>query len=509
MPAIDTALVWFRRDLRDHDHAPLHHALANARQVHCVFVFDTEILDALEDRADRRVNFIHGSVVELDTALRAKAGGLRVLHGRARELIPALARELGVQAVYWGRDYEPAARDRDADVIRRLQADGVEPRPVKEHVVFERDEVLTLADKPFTVFTPYKNAWLKRLHAAEPPLIDVAAYPIDPEPGQLRPAAPGSGIPSLAEMGFELTDNAEIGIVPGMTGGGARLADFAKRIDAYKEKRDFPASRGVSYLSVHLRFGTVSIRQCARLALGLETAAGLVADRDATDGASTDSSAPMTEGRSGWLNELIWRDFYFAILHHFPHVATGPFKPEYEALVTDDDTERLAAWREGRTGYPLVDAAMRQLNTTGYMHNRLRMVTASFFTKHLLLDWRLGEAYFAQKLIDFDQAANNGGWQWAASTGCDAQPYFRIFNPISQSEKFDAEGRFIRRYVPELAKVPARYIHAPWTMPPLEAQSAEFVLGRDYPAPIVDHATQRAEALRRYAAAAKKSRPGR
>ena len=504
MPSIDSALVWFRRDLRDHDHAPLHHALADGAKVHCVFVFDTEILDALEDRADRRVEFIHGSVVELDQALRAKGGGLRVLHGRARDLIPALARELGVQAVYWGRDYEPAARDRDADVITQLQAAGVEPRLVKEHVVFERDEVLTLAGKPYTVFTPYKNAWLKRLHAAEPPMVDVAAYPVTPKPGQLQAPSADARIPTLADMGFEPTDNAALSILPGMSGGRERLADFAQRIDGYKDRRDFPAVKGVSYLSVHLRFGTVSIRECARLALGLETTADPMAGPDITPKAATGGKPPMTEGRTGWLNELIWRDFYFAILHHFPHAAGKPFKPEYEALVTDQDSGRLAAWQEGRTGYPLVDAAMRQLNTTGYMHNRLRMVTASFFTKHLLLDWRLGEAYFARKLIDFDQSANNGGWQWAASTGCDAQPYFRIFNPISQSEKFDAEGKFIRRYVPELAKVPTKYIHAPWTMPPLEAQSAGFVTGRDYPAPIVDHTTQRAEALKRYAAAAKK-----
>ena len=503
LPAIDSALVWFRRDLRSHDHAPLHHALASAARVHCVFVFDTEILDALDDRADRRVEFIHGSLVELDAGLRAKGGGLHVLHGRARDRVPALARDLGVQAVYWGRDYEPAARSRDADVIAQLQAAGIEPCPVKEHVVFERDELLTLAGKPYTVFTPYKNAWFKRLHAAEPPLVDVAAYPVDPRPGQLHPPPADARIPSLADMGFASADNGALGITPGMTGGRERLADFAQRIDGYKERRDFPAVKGVSYLSVHLRFGTVSIRECARLALGLGGVDNGPTDPNVIAAMPSDSRA-LTDGRIGWLNELIWRDFYFAILHHFPHAATGPFKPEYETLVTDDDAERLAAWQEGRTGYPLVDAAMRQLNTTGYMHNRLRMVTASFFAKHLLLDWRLGEAYFARKLIDFDQSANNGGWQWAASTGCDAQPYFRIFNPISQSEKFDAEGKFIRRYVPELAKVPAKYIHAPWTLPPLEAQAAGFAIGRDYPPPVVDHATQRAEALKRYAAAAKK-----
>jgi deoxyribodipyrimidine photo-lyase len=502
MPAADSALVWFRRDLRDHDHAPLHQALAEAGKVHCVFVFDADILDALDDRADRRVEFIHGSVTELDAALRQRGGGLRVLHGRARDLIPRLARELGVQSVFWGRDYEPAARDRDAEVIARLQQTGIEPRPVKEHVIFERDEVLTQAGRPFTVFTPYKNAWLKRLRGAEPPLLDVAAFPVEPRPDQLQPPPADACIPTLAEMGFLATDSAALGIRPGMSGGRERLADFAQRIGGYKERRDFPAVKGVSYLSVHLRFGTVSIRECARLALGLARA-----DPGSTGGsadlAMPSPAHPMSEGHTGWLNELIWRDFYFAILHHFPHAACEPFKPEYAALVTDQDAARLAAWQDGRTGYPLVDAAMRQLNTTGYMHNRLRMVTASFLTKHLLLDWRLGETYFARKLIDFDQSANNGGWQWAASTGCDAQPYFRIFNPISQSERFDAEGRFIRRYVPELCKVPTRYIHAPWTLPPLEAQSCGFVVGRDYPAPIVDHATQRAEALRRYAAVAK------
>ncbi|NBU59651.1 MAG: deoxyribodipyrimidine photo-lyase, partial [Betaproteobacteria bacterium] len=345
---------------------------------------------------------------------------------------------------------------------------------------------------------PYKNAWFKRLRAAEPPLVDVAAFPVQAKSGQLQTPPADARIPTLSEMRFEPADNASLGITPGMTGGRERLADFAQRIDGYKDRRDFPAVKGVSYLSVHLRFGTVSVRDCARLALGFDEG-----QPHAGPGGHSQKSFESSEGKQGWLNELIWRDFYFAILHHFPHAATGPFKPEYEALVTDQDAERLAAWQEGRTGYPLVDAAMRQLNTTGYMHNRLRMVTASFFAKHLLLDWRLGEAYFARKLIDFDQSANNGGWQWAASTGCDAQPYFRIFNPISQSEKFDAEGKFIRRYVPELAKVPARYIHAPWTLPPLEAKSFGLVIGHDYPAPIVDHATQRAEALRRYAAAAK------
>jgi deoxyribodipyrimidine photo-lyase len=264
-----------------------------------------------------------------------------------------------------------------------------------------------------------------------------------------------------------------------MAGGAALFRDFRQRIDRYRDTRDYPALEGPSYLSVHLRFGTVSIRELAAFA-------------------HARSLEPGGEGAASWLSELVWREFYAQILWHHPHVVDRAFKAEYADLDFSNDPTRLGAWREGATGYPIVDAAMRQLNASGYMHNRLRMIVASFLAKDLLVDWRLGERYFAERLIDFDLASNNGGWQWAASTGCDAQPYFRIFNPVTQSRRFDAEGRFIRRYVPELAPLDATEIHAPWEVPPAIQQAKGVVVGRDYPAPIVDHAQARQAALALY-----------
>ena len=461
----EKALVWFRRDLRNHDHAALSAALAEAQQVYCAFVFDSEILDALPSRRDRRVHFIRQSLVELDTALRAGGGGLVVRHGPAEVEIPALARQLGVSAVYANRDYEPAAKQRDVRVAETLRGDGVDFHDFKDQAIFDGNEVLTQAGNPFSVFTPYKNAWLKRLTVA-----DCAEWPCR---GQLA-GGESAGVPTLVELGFTPTDLDELGIRPGMSGARALWDDFRQeRIERYGALRDFPAVKGVSYLSVHLRFGTIGIRELVRTALATE------------DGS--------------WLNELIWRDFYFMILDHFPHVVGSAFKPAYDAVRWSDWPAGLAAWQEGRTGYPLVDAAMRQLKHSGWMHNRLRMIVASFLCKDLGIDWRLGERYFAERLNDFDLSANNGGWQWAASTGCDAQPYFRIFNPVTQSERFDPDGRFIRRYVPELAKVGNKHIHAPWQMGRIEQESIGVVIGRDYPAPIVDHAAAREKTLARYA----------
>ncbi len=463
-------LFWFRRDLRAEDNAGLAAALAAASQVHCVFVFDRDILDRLEDRHDRRVEFIWHSVAELDRALRQHGGGLNVLHARAREAIPALAGALGVDAVFTNHDYEPEAIERDDAVRAALAASGIVFRTFKDQVIFERDEVLTAGGTPFSVFTPYKNAWLRRLTAD-----DARASPFSPRAGQLVPPAPASTLPPLGAMGF-VAGVLDLAALPAGSSGAERLfSDFLSRIDRYHEARDYPAVRGPSYLSVHLRFGTIPIRRLVREAW-----------QRCQEG---------SRGAEVWLSELIWRDFYFQILAHHPRVVTESFKPEYDAIRWRDDPEGFAAWCEGRTGYPIVDAAMRQLNQTGYMHNRLRMVAASFLTKHLLVDWRRGERYFAAKLNDYDLAANNGGWQWAASTGCDAQPYFRIFNPINQSQKFDPEGKFIRRYVPELARLSDADIHAPWLMKPVEARARSFEVGRDYPAPIVDHAAARARAL--------------
>ena len=461
----EKALVWFRRDLRDHDHAALSAALAKTGAVYCAFVFDREILDVLPAKHDRRVHFIHESLLELDAALRTKGGGLIVRHGWATDEIPALARELGVTAVFANRDYEPTAKQRDAAVAKTLSASGIAFRLFKDQAIFDGDEVLTQAGKPFSVFTPYKNAWLKRLTAT-----DCARWPCL---GRLA-GSNLAGVPTLAEIGFEPTDLQERDIRPGMTGARMLWAEFAEgRILRYGALRDFPALKGVSYLSVHLRFGTLSVRELVRVAL--------------------DKSA------DAWLSELIWRDFYFMILDHYPHVVSHAFKPDYDSIQWENWPAGYAAWCQGRTGYPLVDAAMRQLHYSGWMHNRLRMVVASFLTKDLGLDWRLGEQYFAGQLIDFDLSANNGGWQWASSSGCDAQPYFRIFNPVTQSGKFDPEGAFIRRYVPELAGVPNKFIHAPWQMGRSEQRALDMIIGRDYPAPIVDHARAREKTLTRYA----------
>ena len=472
-----SALVWFRRDLRSFDHAALYHALRFAQRVHCVFVFDTAILDALPARRDRRVEFIHGSLAELDAALNTLArqaggagAGLIVRHGRAQDEVPRLARELGVDKVFANRDYEPDAIVRDSQVAQQLAAQGVGYEDFKDQVIFERDEVLTQAGKPFSVFTPYRNAWLKAVDAFQ-----LRSYPVSSYAQRLAPKPAGESLPALADIGFESTNLIELHMPLGMSGGRQLFEDFTRRIERYKRARDFPAVKGVSYLSTHLRFGTVSIRQLAAHA-----------QQQGGEGADT------------WLSELIWRDFYHQILWHHPRVVTQAFRPEYDTLQWDEAPALFAAWCEARTGYPLVDAAMRQLNQTGYMHNRLRMVVASFLTKDLGIDWRLGERHFAVHLNDFDLAANNGGWQWAASTGCDAQPWFRIFNPVTQSTRFDPEGRFIRRYVPELARVPDKFIHAPWTMGGIDQSACRTRIGVDYPAPVVDHAAARERTLARF-----------
>ncbi len=472
----ERALVWFRRDLRDFDHAALHRALSESRRVWCVFVFDREILDALPDPADRRVEFIHDSVAELAASLRAQGGGLLVRHAFARTCIPQVAGALGVDAVFANHDHEPAARERDAAVARALAAAGVEFHTSKDHLIFERDEILTAAGRPYSVFTPYRNAWLRALTPSR-----LESHAVAQHARALAPPPTGAeaALPELEQMGFKRTNLRQLGVRPGMSGGAALFEDFRSRIDAYREARDFPARKGPSYLSVHLRFGTVSIRELAAFA-------------------NACAMEPGGEGAATWLSELIWREFYAQILWHYPHVVGASFKPQYADLEFPNDRALFAAWCAGATGYPLVDAAMRQLNGTGYMHNRLRMVAASFLVKDLLVDWRWGERLFAQRLIDYDLASNNGGWQWAASTGCDAQPYFRIFNPVTQSQRFDPEGRFIRRYVPELAALGDREIHAPWLVPAGTQRERGVVVGRDYPAPIVDHAGARAAALRLY-----------
>jgi deoxyribodipyrimidine photo-lyase len=476
-------LHWFRRDLRFADNAGLYHALKAAKQrgsaAHCVFVFDPTILQHLP-RQDRRITFIWDSLLQLDAQLKAHGGALHVLHGDPLAEIPKLALALGVTAVHTNRDDEPPALKRDAAVALALDAQGIAFATYKDHVVFERNEVMTGAGSFYSVFTPYKNNWLKTLNP----------FYLKPYPVQAYAAAlakiPAPAWPSLDSMGFDA--DYRMATPAGEKGGAALLAEFESRMAQYGNTRNFPSVKGPSYLSTHLRFGTVSIRACASLALAVQAAEQ--AAHTATDGASV------------WLAELIWRDFYHQIMHHRPAAMQRSFKPEYDRIAWLDGAEgdaRFAAWCEGRTGYPLVDAAQRQLNQTGYMHNRLRMVSACFLIKDLGIDWRRGEAYFAQQLNDFDLAANNGGWQWASSSGCDAQPYFRIFNPITQSEKFDAQGKFIRRYVPELAQLGDKDIHAPWLAAPMVLQAAGVKLGGNYPKPVVDHAQARDATLARYA----------
>ncbi len=480
-PHVAKGLMWFRRDLRAFDNAALYHALKSCKQVHCVFVFDKTILEALP-RQDRRVEFIRESLVTLDAELHAVAGlagaGLIVRHAVAADEVPRLAHELGVQEVFANHDDEPDALKRDAQVRGALANHGIGLHTFKDHVIFERSEVMTQSGTPYGVFTPYKNAWLQKVNH-----FYLKSYPVGKYIKALaaRPAPYQKPVPTLPEIGFETTNLSSLHVPTGSPGGLALFEDFFDRMDKYDEARNFPAIKGPSYLGVHLRFGTVSIRQLASTAYQRMLAG--------------------SKGAETWLSELIWRDFYHQILHHHPRVVTGAFKPEYDQIKWDNDKHAkvlFAAWCKGRTGYPLVDAAMAQINQTGYMHNRLRMVVASFLTKDLGLDWRWGERYFAEHLNDFDLAANNGGWQWASSSGCDAQPYFRIFNPTNQSEKFDPEGKFIRRYVPALAKLNNKAIHAPWLAKPMELEEAGLVLGRDYPRPIVDHAEARALTLERY-----------
>ncbi len=470
MPNYDHSICWFRRDLRLHDHAALHHALKLSTSVHCVFVFDTDILGKLKSRHDRRVEFIWLSLNELNGRLQQLGSTLHVLHGKPVEVIPSFARDLHVQAIFCNHDYEPDAMQRDQLVAQTLAQESIAFHHFKDQVVFEQSEIMNGSGNPFKVFTPYKNAWLKKLSE-----YFTRAYPVEKYLSALAQCA-GDTMPTLESLGFEETDLLYLKTAAGVSGADKLFDEFINRIDLYRETRDYPALQGGSYLSTHLRFGTISIRQLVSYAYHSGGAGALT-----------------------WLNELIWREFYQMLLYHHPRLAQGQtFKPYLNAIAYTNSSEKFTAWCEARTGFPIIDAAMHQLNKTGYMHNRLRMVAASFLVKDLHIDWRWGERYFAQLLLDFDLASNNGGWQWVASTGCDAQPWFRIFNPITQSQKFDKEGKFIRQYLPKLEQCPDKWIHAPWLMPLSEQQRCGVLIGKDYPAPIVDHSLARIKTLALY-----------
>lgn len=428
-------IFWFRRDLRSHDNHGLYRALVSGVPVIPIFIFDRGILDKLEDRDDRRVNFLHDRVGDLQSELAGIGSGLWVLHGRPLEVFARLLTEHRIAAVYTNHDHEPYARERDEQVRELLGEHGIPFHTFKDQVVFERGEVVKDDGSPYTVFTPYGRKWRA--------MLEKEGLPRHPSEEYLHALAPiaASPMPTLSDIGFQTN-----------TYHAAQAPPDGAQLQRYAAERDFPAKEGTTGVGVHLRFGTVSVRDMVRLA---------VAHSD------------------GWLNELIWREFFMQVLWHFPHVVHGPFRPAYGRMEWRNDLAHFDAWCEGRTGYPLVDAGMRQLRATGHMHNRVRMVAAGFLTKHLLIDWRLGEAWFARWLMDFDLAANNGNWQWAAGTGCDAAPYFRIFDPTAQLKRFDRELVYVKRWAPD---------HA---------------LGKG-PRPIVDHAAARLRALDAYRSARSK-----
>ncbi len=403
------SIFWFRRDLRLYDNAGLYHALRSGKRVLPIFIFDTNILNDLEDKSDKRVAFIHDTLADIQEQLVRMGSSLCVLHGEPMDCFKQLAETYTIEAVYTNHDYEPYAQERDRAIAAYLKDKGIDFHTYKDQVIFEKGEVLKDNGAPYTVYTPYSRKWKEKLNE-----FYLKSYPTQKYYNNFLKQEP-IDIPKLEVLGFkEVTYDAA---APGLDG------NIAVH---YDETRNFPAVRGTTRLSVHLRFGTISIRK-------------LVAEAKELNGQL--------------LNELVWREFYQMILWHFPYVVNGSFKKEYDNMQWRNNEAEFEKWCKGETGYPIVDAGMRELNGTGYMHNRVRMIVASFLCKDLLIDWRWGEAYFAQKLMDYDLAANNGGWQWAAGSGCDAAPYFRVFNPQLQAEKFDPKQEYIRKWVPEYDKL--------------------------------------------------------
>lgn len=435
LPTEPLALFWFRRDLRLEDNHALYRALESGHKVMAVFIFDQNILRPLSGGPDPRVQFIHQELRRLKKEMANWGSELSVFHGDPLEVISELAEQMDVRALYANRDYEPYARKRDEAIHRYLEGKEIPFKGYKDHVVFDRSEVVKKDGKPYTVFSPYMRKWKE--HLKEHPIV---LWPSLDHLHDLLPMKPQALIP-LEEMGF----------VPQEPAFPERVTQ-QKLLKDYHKTRDIPSVQGTSRLSLHLRFGTISIRQCAQMG---------------------------EEHNEKWLNELIWRDFYQMIIYHFPRSVNQAFKPAYDAIEWEENEAHFTAWCEGRTGYPLVDAGMRELNATGFMHNRVRMVTASFLTKHLLIDWKRGERYFAAKLLDFELASNVGGWQWAASSGCDAAPYFRVFNPHLQLQKFDPKLEYVQKWIPEWGS-------------------------SKYPEPIVDHKMARERVLARYQKALKK-----
>jgi deoxyribodipyrimidine photo-lyase len=399
-----TAIFWFRRDLRLNDNAGLYHALKENENVLPIFIFDTDILNQLDDKADARVEFIHQHIEKLNKQLVEVESSIFVSIGKPLEVFNNLSKKYKITKVYTNHDYEPYAIKRDNEIANLLQSFGASFHTFKDQVIFEKGEVVKDDHKPYTVFTPYMRKWKSKLNS-----FYTKPYPTQKYFKHFIKTQPFP-IPTLTEVGFKKsTIKFPTPIVD------------ENIVKQYEEQRDIPSKSGTSRLSVHLRFGTLSIRELVTKAQTLNEI---------------------------WLNELIWREFYMMILYHFPHVVSSAFKPNYNHIPWTNNEEHFNLWCQGKTGYPIVDAGMRELNETGFMHNRVRMITASFLTKHLLIDWRWGEAYFAKKLLDFELSSNNGGWQWSASSGCDAAPYFRVFNPYEQTKKFDPQLKYIKHWIP-------------------------------------------------------------
>jgi len=419
-------VFWFRRDLRLHDNAGLYHALKNSRTVLPLFIFDTDILEKLGNKSDPRVAFIHWALTEMREELLKLNSSLLTLHAKPLDAFKKLLEEYDLEAVYTNHDYEPSAIKRDEGIKAFLEKNKIAFHTFKDQVIFEKSEVTKDDGLPYTIFTPYMRKWKSKITS-----FYLRSYPNEK---YFSNFIKNHSLPflSLENIGFHpMKGTFPIPVID------------EKVITRYGEQRDFPAIAGTSRLSVHLRFGTVSIRELVRKAQTLN---------------------------EQWLNELIWREFYMMILFHFPHVVNGSFKKQYDKIPWRNNEQEFALWCKGETGYPIVDAGMHELNTTGFMHNRVRMIVASFLVKHLLIDWRWGEAYFAEKLLDYDLSANNGGWQWAASSGCDAAPYFRVFNPYEQTKRFDPKLEYIRKWVPEFEEL-------------------------TYPQPVVDHKFARERVL--------------
>jgi len=432
----EISIFWFRRDLRLRDNAGLYAALRSGRQVVPLFIFDKQILDKLDDSQDSRVQFIHHELMAMRKELKELGSDLEVRYGNPEAIWEQLLVDYDIEGVFTNRDYEPYARKRDEQIEKLLASNKIVFQSFKDQVIFECADVVKDNGEPYVVYTPFSKKWLE-LYKPE------MSEPFESQKyfDQFAAFHAKSLPPTLKEMGFESFDFE----YP------SREID-KKVIKAYSEKRNFPAQPGTSRLSMHLRFGTVSIRHLTKIA---------------------------QETSKSWLNELIWRNFYQVIIWYFPDRIENAFKPAYDQIEWLNDEQHFKAWCNGKTGYPIVDAGMRELNETGFMHNRVRMITASFLSKHLLVDWRWGEAYFAKKLIDFELASNNGGWQWAASTGCDAAPYFRVFNPTLQTEKFDPDLKYVKRWVPEYGT-------------------------SKYPEPIVEHKMARQRAIDTYKAGLEK-----